>query len=74
MWYVKNVPAWERIVRFIAGVALAAYGLTELQGGALGWVIAVSGAVFALTGTVGFCPMCAMVGRKIATKRDRTLP
>jgi len=27
--------------------------------------LGVTGAVVALTGLVGFCPMCAMVGRRL---------
>ena len=41
MFYVKNVPTWERIVRNVMG------------------------AILSMTGLFGFCPMCAMVGRKL---------
>jgi hypothetical protein len=74
MWYVKNVPSWERVARLVVGLAMLTYGVVKLNVVPLGWLVAVSGVLFALTGTVGFCPMCAMVGRKIAAKGDRTLP
>ncbi len=65
MIYVKNVPGWERVVRIVMGmVALgAAYALWGVS--TAGVVLAVAGAMFAMTGLMGFCPMCAMVGRKL---------
>lgn len=41
MFYAKNLPNWERVLRVIMG------------------------AILAMTGLMGFCPMCAMVGRKL---------
>ena len=43
MWYVKNLPTWERIVRLIASVALAAcaYRFWGHPGGILFAVLAV---------------------------------
>ena len=64
MIYAKNVPNWERALRAVMGLmslGYAAYGWGT-SGIAVG--IGVTGAIFALTGLVGFCPMCAMVGRK----------
>lgn len=66
MLYAKNLPGWERALRI-------AMGLVGLVFAAIGWgtagfglavAIALTGAVLALTGLFGFCPMCAMVGRK----------
>ncbi len=72
MWYEKNLPNWERALRVLAAAALVAGGLWALPGTALGWLLAASGAVVALTGFVGFCPACAMVGRKLDRQaRDR---
>ena len=71
MFYVKNVPAWERALRVISGIAmlvcawLASQGL--IGGFVLGYVVA--GVIALLTGFIGFCPMCAMVGRKINTHK-----
>jgi hypothetical protein len=64
MFYRKNLPGWERAMRVIAGLAMIAWGLLG-SGMPLGYVIAGSGAVAILTGFFGFCPMCAMVGRKL---------
>jgi len=65
MFYVKNVPGWERVVRVLAGVLMIACGLIGLAGLLVGYLIAASGVVTILTGFLGFCPMCAMAGRKL---------
>lgn len=71
MFYAKNVPGWERALRVIAGLAIVAFGLLVLQGQLAGYAVAASGVFTALTGLVGFCPMCAMVGRKLDAERPR---
>lgn len=66
MFYRKNLPRWERGVRVVAGAAMIACGLLgDLPGTVAGYAIAASGVVTLLTGFVGFCPMCAMVGRRL---------
>ena len=67
MFYVKNVPGWERAVRVVAGLAMIGFGLAGpgIAGSTVGYAIAASGVVALLTGFVGFCPMCAMVGRRL---------
>jgi uncharacterized membrane protein len=65
MFYRKNLPGWERAVRTIGGVAMIAYGLLSMPGTMAGYLIAGTGAVAIATGFFGFCPMCAMVGRKL---------
>ena len=52
-------------MRAVGGVAMIAYGLLSMPGTMAGYVIAGTGAVAILTGFFGFCPMCAMVGRKL---------
>jgi hypothetical protein len=69
MLYIKNLPLWERLLRIAAGAAAAAYGLLNMAG-APGWVVAVIGVGIALTGMVGFCPACALAGRRLE-KRSR---
>lgn len=63
MLYRKNIYAWEQWLRIVAGLGLAAYALLGLTHGAVDYLVAASGVIFALTGVVGWCPMCAMVGR-----------
>jgi hypothetical protein len=65
MFYRKNLPGWERAMRVVAGLILVAWGLIGLPATPLGYLFAASGAVAILTGFFGFCPMCAMVGRKL---------
>jgi Protein of unknown function (DUF2892) len=71
MFYAKNVPGWERMLRVIAGLAMIAFGLLGLPGQVIGYAFAAGGVVAALTGFVGFCPMCALVGRKLDAERRR---
>ena len=71
MFYRKNLPGWERVMRSVGGVVMIAYGLFGMPGlpgmsGAMaGYLIAGTGVVAILTGFFGFCPMRAMVGRKL---------
>lgn len=67
MFYVKNVPVWERVLRVAAGVCGAVVAVSMLEG-PVGIVLAASAAGIALTGLVGFCPMCAMIGRGPAAR------
>jgi hypothetical protein len=64
MFYVKNVPNWERVLRVIAGLIVIGISLKFL-GGMVGIVVAASAGGIVVSGLFGFCPMCAMVGRKL---------
>jgi uncharacterized protein (DUF983 family) len=64
MFYIKNLPVWERILRSVVGVAAAVYALLAI-GGVGGWVILAASVVMVLTGLVGFCPACALAGRRL---------
>jgi hypothetical protein len=67
MIYRKNLPGWERLMRSVAGAIMIAGGLLwpGLAGTLTGVIVAVSGLTAILTGFVGFCPACAMVGRRL---------
>lgn len=65
MFYRKNVGPKERMARTVAGVSMAVCGLVGLGATPLGWLVAGAGAMTVATGLVGFCPACAMVGRKL---------
>lgn len=69
MFYVKNVPGWERLLRVVAGLIVIAIGLKFLNGIA-GIAVAASAAGIVVSGLIGFCPMCAMVGRKLDKRAD----
>lgn len=65
MLYVKNVPGWERAVRVLMGVGLLAASVAYFGPTATGWVAGLAGAMAMMSGLFGFCPACAMVGRKL---------
>jgi len=67
MFHLKrNVPSWERAVRLCLGVFAAVGAFYFLPAGTfrvLGFAMA---AMLAATAIAGFCPACAMLGRKAA--------
>lgn len=64
MFYRKNVGPKERWARGLTGAVMVACGLLGLGATPLGLLVACAGVVTVVTGLVGFCPACAMVGRK----------
>ena len=64
MFYRKNVSGKERMLRLVAGCLMILCGLVGLKASLLGLLIAGAGAMMILTGMFGYCPACAMVGRK----------
>ncbi len=70
MFYVKNVPVLERVLRVALGVGVAGAAM-YLLGGLTGMLVAGSALGIALTGLFGFCPMCAMVGRRLDQPGDQ---
>jgi hypothetical protein len=60
-FYRKNIGGLHQAVRVAAGIAVVVAALVYLAGSAA-WLVALAGAGFALTGLVGYCPMCAMAG------------
>jgi hypothetical protein len=76
MFYVKNVPLFERVLRVVLGVVLAAGALFLFLRPAFGMLstilalVLIASAIFvAVTGFAGWCPACAMVGRKLKTNQ-----
>ena len=65
MVYRKNLPGWERALRVLAGSLMIACGLFGLKGMPVGYVIACAGVITLMTGFVGYCPACAVAGRKL---------
>ncbi|MBR0776194.1 DUF2892 domain-containing protein [Bradyrhizobium diazoefficiens] len=60
-FYRKNIGGLQQAVRIAAGIAVVVAAFAWFTGAAAG-LIALAGAGFALTGVVGYCPMCAMAG------------
>lgn len=65
MHYRKNLPMWERWGRGLIGAGLMLLGVTMQWATLAGWVVAGLGAITLLSGFIGFCPMCALIGRKL---------
>jgi len=65
MIYVKNVPNWERAIRVLMGIALVTASVAYFGSTTTGWVAGIAGAMAAMSGLLGFCPTCAMVGRTL---------
>lgn len=64
MLYRKNVGSKESLVRLVGGLLMVAVSLALVGTTPLGLVLAASGLVGVLTGLFGYCPACAMLGRK----------
>jgi hypothetical protein len=60
-FYRKNIGGLQQALRIAAGLAVVVAAFVYLTGAAAG-LVALAGAGFALTGLVGYCPMCAMAG------------
>jgi hypothetical protein len=66
MFFQKNLPMWERALRVGAGLLIAAAGFYLAAEPLVEWMTVVAGVMFMGTGFFGFCPMCAMAGRKLS--------
>jgi hypothetical protein len=64
MFYRKNVGSKESVVRVVGGVLMAAGSLALVGTTPLGLLLAASGGGLVLSGLLGYCPACALVGRK----------
>lgn len=65
MLYVKNVPPVERVIRVLMGIGLLVAAVLWLGANAKGWIVGAMGMMAAMSGLIGWCPMCAMAGRKL---------
>lgn len=65
MFYTKNVPGWERALRIVMGLLGLGLAGMNWDGSLITVGIGIMGATLAVSGLFGFCPMCAMVGRKL---------
>jgi hypothetical protein len=65
MLYPKNVPNVERLIRIAGGIVLSAIALFGGVSPLIAAVLIVSAIVMIVTGFIGWCPACAMVGRKL---------
>lgn len=65
MLYIKNIPVWERVIRVAMGVGLVAAAVIHFGSTPMGWGAGAMGVMAAMSGAFGFCPACAMVGRRL---------
>jgi Protein of unknown function (DUF2892) len=71
MIYRKNLYTWEQGLRITFSIALVAGGLMSNLAPIPKGAIALSGFGLGLTGLFGWCPACALVGKKL--KDDKNL-
>ena len=69
MLYRKNLPVAERVLRSVGGLALVAYGLRGMKAMPLGYLLAITGVSLIVMGFVGYCPVCAVAGRRPVLER-----
>ena len=66
--FKSNLPGWERAIRIAAGVTMAV--LAYIYAAApWTWAGLAAGATMIGTGFIGFCPMCALAGRRPINSR-----
>jgi len=65
----QNIGTRQRVVRAVAGGLMVAGGVLMFEGQPLGYALAAMGVMGLLTGLMGYCPACAMVGCKIPQTR-----
>ena len=62
--YRKNIRQWEQWSRVVAGLVMVVAALAVAS--VLGKVLLLGGGAFmVVTGFVGWCPACALIGRSI---------
>ncbi|MDA8364475.1 MAG: DUF2892 domain-containing protein [Gammaproteobacteria bacterium] len=74
MIYVKNLPAWERLMRLAAGVAVGVAGLRVGGGFYKEAGLFLLGGGLALTAVLGFCPACVLAGRRLKRRAEPPSP
>ncbi len=62
--YKKNVSTAERVVRLALSAAVVVVAALWIGPTAARWAVIAAGAMFSLTGVLGFCPACYLAGRK----------
>jgi len=65
MQFRRNLPNWERALRAGGGIAalIAAFAVPMPTSVIAGFAIA--GAILLVTAAAGFCPLCALAGRRL---------
>jgi hypothetical protein len=66
--FKRNLPFWERALRIGSGILLVLAVMNGYMQGLLIWAVYGTAVTLLLTAFVGFCPACAMVGRRYLDK------
>lgn len=64
MFYVKNITRLERAIRVLMGFAGMGFAAANLGTFGVAVAIGAMGVLISLTGVMGYCPLCAVAGRK----------
>ena len=64
MIFKRNVPGWERGLRAACGIVLLAAAAMMPLAGWL-WAVLAGGAGLLVSALAGFCPACALAGRRL---------
>jgi hypothetical protein len=65
MIFKRNVSGWERGLRAACGIVLLVVAtIVPLAGWPL-WAVLAGGAGLLVSALAGFCPACALVGRRL---------
>ena len=65
MFHLKrNLPHWERALRIGSGLLITYMAFSGFTQGMLTWLAYGTAITLMSTAFVGFCPACAMVGRR----------
>lgn len=60
-FYRKNIGSLHQVMRIVIGAVAAVVALVWLAA-PVSYLVAVAGAALALSGVLGYCPMCAATG------------
>jgi hypothetical protein len=65
MMFKRNVPGWERALRAACGAAVLVVAAVLPLAGWPMWAVAAGGAGLLVSAAMGFCPACAIAGRRL---------
>jgi hypothetical protein len=66
MNFKRNVPGWERGLRAACGIVLLAVAALMPLTGWPTWAVLAGGAGLLVSALAGFCPACALAGRRLS--------
>lgn len=61
----RNLPNWERLARAAVAIAVLISVAVAPLSGIVGWIAGLGGASLLISSLIGFCPACALAGRRL---------